>query len=257
MADESKEKENVHKDHRARMRERVRRAGLSDLAPHEVLEVVLYYAIPQKDTNPLAHRLLSQFGSIYGVLSAPEEELCKVPGIGEHAAFLLHLLLPAAAYTMAHQAVNKTTAYSDVDTVGTYLVQHYMGITQETVCVMLLNNRFELIDCVDLFQGSVNSVGITPRMIIELSYRKDASMIILAHNHPDGVPIPSHDDIQTTSSLRHTLTAAGVRLLEHFIIAGNRYCTMISKAPLLQCDAPDSPDNGDDYMMRAVNCEWL
>ena len=255
MTDESKE--NVHKDHRSRMKERVRRSGLSDFAPHEVLEVVLYYAIPQKDTNPLAHRLLSQFGSVYGVLSAPEEELRKVPGIGDHAAFLLHLLLPVAAYTMAHQDVDKATAYSDVSTVGQYLVNRYMGVTQETVCVMLLNNRYELIDCVDVFQGSVNSVGITPRMIIELAYRKDASMVILAHNHPGGVPIPSRDDVQTTASLRQALSIAGVRLLEHFIIAGNRYGTMISKAPALQNDAPDSPDGENGYTMRAGDCEWL
>lgn len=221
---------NPHRAHRARVKARFLRGGLDDFSPHEVLELILFYAIPQKDTNVIAHRLLDRFGTLCGVFGATTEELCQVAGISEHAALLLRLWLPAASYALTREKEGRDLCFRTVGTIGDYFVQRYIGVGCETVYLMLLDNRYGLIDCVKVHEGSVNSVSVTPRKLIEHALFRHAAMAVLAHNHPGGVPIPSGEDLHTTASIREAFDMVGVPLLEHILVAGNSYTPILLRS---------------------------
>lgn len=232
-------KPNPHKDHRSRVKARFEREGLEGFAPHQILELLLFYAIPQKDTNDLAHALLDRFGSLSGVFTASREELCRVDGIGEHAATLLRLFLPTAARALSDETHRQKKVFRDLKTVGDYFVRRYMGVPYETVYLMLLDNRYSLLDCIKVHEGSVNSVSITPRRLVELAYQAHASMVILAHNHPYGIAVPSDDDIGTTMTLKAAFETMGIPLLEHILVAGERYAPILLRSERIFSSAPD------------------
>lgn len=220
---------NFHLGHRQRVKERFLQDGLEHFAPHEVLELLLFYAVPQRDTNVLAHRLLDRFSTLTGVLTATREELCAVEGIGEHAATLLHLILPLASQAMTEiQRVDKDTAFT-VDRAGEYLIKRYLGESREVVYLLLFDNSKHLLDCVRVYEGSVNSVSITPRMLIEIALSRHAASVILAHNHPNGLPIPSTDDINTTHLLENAFNAVGILFAEHVVVAGASYTPILTR----------------------------
>lgn len=227
---ETVHQEHLHKGHRARMKERFLREGLDGFAPHEVLELILFYAVPQKDTNGLAHRLLAHFGSLARVLRASHEELCRVEGVGEHVATLLRLWLPAASYALSREYESETRSFATVGQLGDYFINRYAGEASETVYLMLLDNRYGMINCARVYEGAVNSVHVTPRRLIELALRQNAAMAVLAHNHPEGIAIPSSEDIGTTASLRDAFEAVGIPLLEHILVAGNSYTPIMLRS---------------------------
>ena len=239
MEQKKEQLHNPHKDHRSRMKARFLRDGLEGFAPHEVLELLLFYAIPQKDTNPIAHRLLDRFGSLAGVFSAKEHELCEVEGIGEHAATLLRILMPAASYALADRTRRNTKIYRHLSAVGEYFVHRFMGAAEEAVYLMLLDNRYALIDCVKIHEGSVNSVAVTPRKLVERAYLSHAAMAVVAHNHPFGLAVPSSDDIDTTLTLKKAFDTMGITLLEHILVAGDRYAPLLLRSEKLLASTPD------------------
>lgn len=223
------QKTNLHVGHRQRVKERFLQDGLAHFAPHEALELLLFYAVPQRDTNVLAHRLLERFSTLSGVFAATQEELCTVDGIGEHAATLIHLILPLASLVMTEiQKADKTEAFT-VERAGEYLIKRYLSEGSEVVYLLLLNNAGHLLDCVRVHEGSVNSVSITPRMLIEIALTHHASSVILAHNHPAGLPIPSTDDINTTNLLANAFNAVGIPLAEHIVVAGASYTPIMAR----------------------------
>ncbi len=224
------ENENPHRAHRSRIKTRFCRHGLDNFSTHEVLEMVLFYAIPQKDTNELAHRLINTFGSVHGVFSADIHDLMAVDGIGEHAAVLIKMWLPVASRILTEAKVAGVKDYGNVDAVGDYFVRRYIGETREVVYLMMLDNRYSLIDCVRVHEGSVNSVSVSPRRIIELAYRADAPIVVLAHNHPSGFAVPSGEDISTTLMLCRALENIGITLLEHILVAGQEYAPVLLKS---------------------------
>lgn len=227
--DKSKLSDNPHRAHRARVKERFMRGGLDSFSPHELLELILFYAIPQKDTNVLGHRLIERFGSLAGVFSARHEELCEVEGISDHAATLLRLWLPAASYALAREK-EEERVFDTVGRIGEYLVRRYIGVGCETVFLMLLDNSYRLIDCVKVYEGSVNSVGITARKLIETALFRGAAMAVLAHNHPNGTVIPSSDDLHTTATVRDAFETVGVSFLEHILVAGKDFVPILLRS---------------------------
>ena len=228
---------NFHKEHRQRVKERFLKAGLDNFAPHEILELFLFFAVPQKDTNVLAHRLIDRFGSVLGVFSASYEDLCEVVGVGEHVATLLRLFMPLAAYVRAEEEKRLAKSYHALEDIGEFFLSQFAGVSEETVFLMMLDNSFCMIDCQRVGTGTINSVNVTTRRMIEMALSSQASMVVLAHNHPKGIAIPSREDLDATRFLQEAFSAVGVPLLEHILVAGNTYRPLIGSA---KSTAPDS-----------------
>ncbi len=216
----------MHENHRDRLKNRFLAEGLDTFDPHNVLELLLFYSIPRQDTNELAHALMKRFGSLSEVLDAPFEELIEIPGIKEHSATLLKLI-PAVARRYVIDKNQTKEPLSDMDKIGKYLVDRYCGVNVETVLLLLLDNKYAVIDCVKIHEGSVNSAAITMRRLVETALFKRASMAVLAHNHPGGVAIPSADDIYTTKEVKRAFDIMEIHLLGHILVAGEQYIDLL------------------------------
>ena len=219
------EDDNLHEHHRKRLKERFLREGIESFEPHCILELLLFYSIPRKDTNETAHKLLRRFGSLRGVFDAPFESLLEVEGISEHSATLIKMI-PSLARIYALEGVEHDVILDTFESVGEYLVRRYTGVSKETVLLLLINGRNQLTDCIKVHEGSINSVSITPRNLVETALFKGAAAVILAHNHPSGMAIPSSDDIRTTEIMKNAFSSIDIKMLGHFLVAGNNYCNI-------------------------------
>ena len=186
----------LHDGHRARKKELFRRNGLDGFADHEVLELLLYYAIPRKDTNEIAHRLLAKFGSLQNVFHAPAEELAKVDGVGESAA--LYLTLLPEVHKRAMRSVGKERVLNSVDKCGRFFLELLAQERQEILYQACLDGKGKLLSCKKLSQGSADCTALSVRQVVENALLSGASAVVLAHNHPSGVALPSESDRAVT-----------------------------------------------------------
>ena len=215
----------IHKDHRQRMRKRFEEEGLDHFSDIQVLEFLLFYAIPRQDTNPIAHALLERFGSLPQVLEAPVEELEKVPGVGHHSAQLLSLI-PALTRYYHRKSAEQGLRMRTVSACCNYLKQQFIGRRTEVVYLMCLDAKCKMLSCQEVGEGSVNSANVSVRRIVELALRANATSVILAHNHPSGLASPSGEDIQTTYQVASALSAVDVQLVDHIIVADDDYVSL-------------------------------
>lgn len=235
------EKSTIHEGHRQRLKNRFLENGFDSFEPHNILEMLLFYSIPRRDTNEIAHALLERFGSIKNVLDADFDELIKVNGISENSATLIKML-PKIANVYVTEAVSQEKIFDTAEKIGEYFLRRYIGETNEIVYAMLLNNGYEVLSVVKIHEGSVNSAQITPRKILDYIVKYNASMVVLAHNHPNGNPIPSMEDIETTGSLMSAFNLFEVKLLEHFVVAGNDFYPIINSTSSLKYQNKDNRD---------------
>ncbi|MDR0884349.1 MAG: hypothetical protein LBN05_07085 [Oscillospiraceae bacterium] len=217
--------ENIHENHRARLRYRFRKEGLGHFAPHQVLELLLFYAVPRRDTNPLAHTLLAQFGSLRAVLDAPIESLMRVPGISENAAIFLSLL-PQVSRGYALGGVAEKPNLRDAQILRETLTSRYVGVKEELPLLLCLDSAGRLKDVREFVGGSFGSAGLDMRTVVEHVLRVGASAVILAHNHPGGLALPSPEDVEATRRLAHLLRELRVHLLDHIVIAADAQLSM-------------------------------
>lgn len=214
-----------HDKHRQRVRRRFLSQGLDGFEDHNVLELLLFFALPRKDTNLLAHRLMDEFGSLDGVFEATPEALMKVNGIGESAATLIHLVPEASRrYLMAKEAPG--AILSSVEEAGDFLIPRFMNCREETVYLVCLNAGLKVVDCSNLGSGSPTSAPINIRRILEIAIMRNATYVILAHNHTSGIALPSPEDEAATLMVRDALAPAGVILIDHIIVAGEDYVSL-------------------------------
>lgn len=216
-----------HAKHRERMRTRFLEHGLDNFADHEVLELLLFYAVPRGDVNPLAHRLLDEFGSLANVLEAETPDLCRVEGMGEKTAAFLHLLPPM--FRRYQTSKIQGTIYDSTDKVAEYLVKYYIGRPREQLSAVLLDNQCRLIRICDIAEGSATAVKINMRKLLQCVLQYNAADVVLAHNHPRGMCRPSRADIVQTSTIREMLKNIDVRLVDHIIIAEERWISLASQ----------------------------
>ena len=216
----------IHKGHRERLKNRFLENGLDDFTDIQVLELLLFYAIPRRDTNPIAHGLLNRFGSLAQVLEAPVEELKKVEGIGQEAAVFLHMIPAAGRYYMVDKTV-QSKVLRTIEECGEYLMPFFFGRKVETVYLLCLDAKCKVLCCKEIGEGGVNSAGISIRKIVETALAANATSVVLAHNHPSGIAIPSTDDIQTTRQLALALRAVDVHLVDHIVVADDDYVSMV------------------------------
>jgi DNA repair protein RadC len=219
------EAKSLHSGHRERVRNQFLKHGLDSFQPHSILELLLFYAIPLKDTNEIAHHLLRKFGSLSGTFDAPYEELLKVDGIGKSAATLIKLIPQLCRRYEEDLDRDKIVIYSH-DEAGKRLINKFIGRPNEVVILMLLDSKTRLLYCDVVEEGTVNSANLYIKKIVRISVQYDACYAILSHNHPSGSCLPSKQDLSTTRWVYEALDTVEVRLIDHIIISGNDYLSI-------------------------------
>lgn len=212
------ESKNLHKDHRQRTRLRYRSEGLGSMADHNILELLLFYGIPYKDTNPIAHELIDSFGSLQGVIDAPVEELQKIKGVGENAATLVKLVHDLAVLYGERTIVQDNSIPAD-EKITNYLAMKYAGQTKEVVYMLCVNSMGNILNCIKVCDGSPDSAILTTRMVVETAVSFDSKDIIIAHNHPNGFAVPSMADVTATQEFISILESIGINLADHIIVS--------------------------------------
>lgn len=244
-----------HAGHRQRMRERFLKQGLDGFAPHEVLELMLFYAIPQRNVNPLAHRLIDHFGSFHAVLDAPVEELMKVEGVGEYAAALVSLFSHVAR-RLEKSRSGTLEVLSNRRMAEEHCRRLLGGLRQEHFYVVCLNGQMQVIQDVLIARGSLSEVQAYPRQVVEAVLRHNAHSVVLCHNHPGGSIVPSQQDMDVTRTLMNILQGIEVRMIDHIIVADNRTLSMVEchliehrmKAGVIE---PRAADSAGEVRIRA------
>ena len=215
----------IHDGHRQRLKERFLREGMDHFTDIQVLELLMFYSIPRQDTNPIAHALLKHFGSLSQVLEAPVEELCKVPGVGQSTAMLLSMMIPISRFYQKDQTEN-VKILATMDAYGQYLMPYFHGRRNETVYLLCLDAKCKVLGCREMGEGSINSAGVPVRRIVETALGLGATTVVLAHNHPSGIALPSGEDIQTTHRVAEALSAVEIVLADHVVVADDDYVSM-------------------------------
>ena len=208
---------NEHQGHRERLRDRVRKEGLKNFQDYQVLEYVLTFAIPYKDTNEIAHRLISKFGSFYGVLEADEEELAQVKGMGQASAHFVANLRNIFHYYEANRANIVSKILTPANAYG-YVRPFLMNKLVEEMYVICLTPKNKIVAMEKISEGTNNEANVSIRLIVEKMNKAKVSSIIVAHNHPKGKATPSASDDKFTRALTTTLAITGCHLLDHIII---------------------------------------
>ena len=215
----------VHTGHRKRVKDEFLANGLNGLPDHRVLELLLFYAIPQGDVNPLAHLLVDHFGSLTGVLHATYDQLVKVKGVGHNTAVLLQLI-PAVAARYMRQNASFEHQIVDLWQLRELLEPYFFGQRDEVAYLVCMDGKNKLIVTKKLGEGITDAVQITTRKVLEAALGCNASRVALAHNHVSGVALWSDADLSTTMRIRDVLRETGIELVDHFIIANDDMVSM-------------------------------
>ncbi len=216
--------DNLHLGHRKRLKQQFLENGLNSFQTHNILELLLFYGIPRMDTNEIAHILLNRFNTLSGVFNATYEELLEIKGLGENGASLIKLIPQLLSVYTVDTLANKPM--DNIKTICNYFHGCYIGVKNEQMRVCCLDDNLNIISCCVIQDGGVNAVAINMRKIVETTYRSNCSQIIISHNHPNGIPVPSDADISATRQMHSILKSVGIRLLDHIIVGKNHTISM-------------------------------
>lgn len=242
---------NVHANHRERMRQKYLTQGPDGFATHELLEMLLYYAIPQGDTNDTAHRLLEDNRGLIGVMSADINALQLSEGVGPKSALLISLV----GDLLRRAAIEQRPEITKIDTcrkAREFFEPYYVGVDVERVYVMALDNGMRLIDFYVACEGSINEAYPIAGTIARRALLKNASSVIIAHNHPDGFAIATAQDRDFTSKMEQVLKLVGVVMLEHLLFGGGSCIPILQKHSCMLRSSPTG-ENRDSFYDRFYN----
>jgi DNA repair protein RadC len=200
--------------------------GLDNFEEHEVLEYLLFHCVPRINTNGLAHLLLEEFGSLHQVLDATPQDLQRVKGVGERVATSLSFFSSFCRYYYVNKAENEMKELKDPYQCIEYLKPYFLGQRNEVVYILCLDAKCRVLLCKKVGEGSVNSAGVPIRRIVEIALAANATTIILAHNHPSGIAVPSGEDVQTTRLVAKALKTVDVILADHIVFSNTAYTSM-------------------------------
>lgn len=258
---ETKDKNQIHENHRKRLQNLIYNSNLENLSEIQILEYILTLFIPRKDTNPLAHALLNEFGSISDVFEANYNRLLTIKGVGVSTAVKIKSLCKIFHYTIEQNKTKNSqillTPSQIIDFFNTFLSKK----TNEEFYMASLTAKNELIKVDKIADGNVNKITIDIRKISELVIKNNASLVVIAHNHPDGNPQPSVEDIGATSKIFSALSVLGVGLLDHIIIANNSYFSFHSYGLLNHISETEQTKHNKlsnkiySYIVDNSNCE--
>jgi len=208
--------------HRARMRNRLLTAGPDALADHELIEMVLFIALPRRDTKSIARSLISQFGSFAAAIAAPQADLLKIEGLGESGLAALKTV-QAAALRLARSEVMRRPVLNNWSVLMDYLNAVMARERIEQFRILFLDNRNHLLADEAQTRGTVNHTPVYPREVAKRALELHATALILVHNHPSGDPTPSQDDIRMTREINDALKALAIKLHDHVIVGNGKY----------------------------------
>ncbi|MDR1002713.1 MAG: hypothetical protein LBL82_05540 [Oscillospiraceae bacterium] len=214
----------MHEGHRERLRNRYLKEGFDNFELHNVLELLLFYGVPRKDTNELAHNLIKHFGSFSEVLDAPVHELEKIDGLPHNAAVMLSMLPSVFRLYLNDKTGGKKI--SGIDDIREFIFNQFVGLTEERVIFVCIDNAMRMISSDTVASGSVNSANVNMRTLVDLAIRHNAVAVIIAHNHPRGVSLPSREDLKTTEKVNMVMHSIGVRLIDHVICSPSDYSAL-------------------------------
>ena len=215
----------LHDGHRNRLKNRFLNEGLTNFEDHNVLELLLFYSIPRSDTNEIAHELLNKFGSLHGVFEAGMEDLMSVNGISRHSAVLIKMI-PELFVVYGRDKVRDIQKINSSDDAKQFFIPRFYGKVREEVQLVLLDDKMNIIKWVKIYEGSVNSANVPIRKIVEIAIENRATNVIIAHNHPTGLILPSKDDLRATANVREALALVDVKLLDHVIVSDNEAASL-------------------------------
>lgn len=214
-----------HSGHRARLREKYVKFGIEALAPHEIIEMLLFNAVPYRNTNDIAKHLLDRFGSLSEVLDAPIE-LLMAEGLTQNQATFLKLIPDVTRQYMLDKHDNPVRIL-DPDAIARYLADKFIGLEKmEQVFVLLVDEKYKEVYSGWLSKGSFSVSEISIRRLMSLVLNYGAYSVILAHNHPSGMAIPSQADYRATVRIQEVLGQVGVGLYDHYIVADHEVVSM-------------------------------
>jgi DNA repair protein RadC len=222
MEESEKTPPETHEGHRKRLRDRFLKSGLTGFYDYEIVELLLSLGTPRKDCKPAAKEAIKKFQTLRGVLEAPVAELQQIKGVGAHSAFGIKLVQEVAREFLRARMLEKPF-YRSSQEVFDYLYHAMRGLKKEVFKVLYLSSQNQIIDMVDLSEGTVNSSSVSPREVIEGAIKNNASALIFVHNHPSGAVEPSSSDKGLTRELVYAGRIMRLKVLDHIIIGDNRY----------------------------------
>jgi len=217
-----------HQGHRDRIRARYYNSGLDGFHDHEVLELLLYYCYPRGDTNPKAHKMLAEFGSLHNLFEADIENLTKRLGCTENIALLLNLI-PALANRYFRSKWNRKVILDNEKAVGEFAIDLFVGHTLERFYVLSLDAQRRLVNTTMISQGTVDEAAVYPREVIKTAIQDKVTGVILTHNHPGGSMRPSRADMEVTRQIVEGLEYIGTSVIDHIIVAGDTYYSFAAR----------------------------
>jgi len=217
-----------HDGHRQRVKQRYLSEGLDGFQDHEVLEFLLFYCIPMKDTNELAHKMILEFGTLAGLFEADPMEISKRCGVSENTAILVSSITSFARRYDQVKRGSKPVLNSS-SKAGEYVISLFIGRAYEAFYVICLDAQSRLNHAKLVHEGTINEVTVYPRLVVETALRHKANSVILAHNHPGGSLYPSKADIEMTKRVMIALEAISISVMDHIIVAGDKYVSFAEK----------------------------
>lgn len=217
-----KKPKNLHDGHRERMRGKFIEFGLDVFSDHEVIEKLLYYVVPRKNTNELAHKMLNEFGTIYDLFNAHTLDIQRRTGISEGGAVLFSMM-PHLFKRYKLSENEEKMKFESSCRLGEFIKVCFIGKVYESFFVMCLNGRLEVIAHKTIQEGTLDVVQLNMRDILEFVIRHKAKYIVLAHNHPSGDPTPSQADLNATVDISQILKKFDIDVIDHFLITSDNY----------------------------------
>ncbi len=210
----------------------IENGSIEGLPDHNILEFILFFAVPRADTNELAHTLINKFGSLSGVFDAPYEALIGIKGIGERSATLLKLL-PSIAEAYSKSRETNNYVIKSVSDAVQYLTPRFASTRKELLLLICLNRSGCVLNCSKISTGEIDRADIDIKKLLRDAIYCNASEIIIAHNHPGGIAAPSRSDIDTTIIIANTIKNTGIFLHDHIIISDDDYISF-AETPVLR-----------------------
>lgn len=221
--------ENAHKGHRQRVKNRyMNDGGLDSFEDHQVLELLLFYCYPQRDTNEIAHKMIQCYGSLHNLFDADPLDISRRCNVSENVAILISLI-PHLSKRYSTGKYVKRNVLSSSKLAGEYCIGLFTGIKYECFYLLCLNTQRQLLHAELVHKGTIDSAPVYPRIIVETALKHNAASVILAHNHPSGKLVASHSDIDVTRKLISALGVIDIDVVDHIIVGGGSYYSFSEK----------------------------